>query len=178
MLQRSFLTITVQIYYPLRAACCLDDLERILHYRGAGTAHVQRNTTCMLAPGKSLQLCEHTAGRSMLGGRAVGSQTEGLIAWQCMQREQAERAHAAAEVLAAQHEAAMLRANLQQHAANPGSLHAPPSLQVGSWCGLPRGLCSWSCIRFSIPLASSDSWSNGQAQKVGHGLPKYHQSAS
>lgn len=54
-----------------------------------------------------------------------------LIAWQCMQREQAERARAAAEVLAAQHQATVLRAKLQQHAASPGSLHALPSLQVG-----------------------------------------------
>ena len=57
----------------------------------------------------------------------------GLIAWQCVQREQAEQARAAAEVLAAQHQAAMLQAKLQQHAATPGSLQALASLQVGSW---------------------------------------------
>ena len=67
---------------------------------------------------------------------------EGLIAQMCMQREQAERAHAAAKVLAAQHEAALLQAKLRQHAATPGSLPTLPSPQVGSWRALPWESCS------------------------------------
>ncbi|CAK0771757.1 hypothetical protein CVIRNUC_003893 [Coccomyxa viridis] len=54
-------------------------------------------------------------------------------------REQAERARAAAEVLAAQHQATVLRAKLQQHAASPGSLHALPSLQATAGGAMPEG---------------------------------------
>ena len=49
----------------------------------------------------------------------------------CMQREQSERAHAAAEVLAAKHEAAAWQARLQQQAADmANSIQQSPRGQV------------------------------------------------
>ena len=48
-----------------------------------------------------------------------------------MQREQAQRAHAAAEILAAKHEAAAWRAKLQQATADLASFQQRMPSQVG-----------------------------------------------
>ena len=61
-----------------------------------------------------------------------------------MQREQAQRAHAAAEILAAKHEAAAWRAKLQQATADLASFQQRMPSQVGP--------ASLACAHHPVPL--------------------------